>query len=88
MYIWRLTRAESGYDEPNVAVVIAESEQDARLTLIATLANGSDSVAAQFALASTTVEQLGNVTDPYDYSNAVVAIESVDFRTITRKGTE
>ena len=87
MYLWKLTRDSTGYEEPIVAIVQAEDENSARLTVIAVLAKGSDTHAADFALDSTTVEKIGTAEDSYG-GDIVHAIESTDFREITLGGTK
>ncbi len=81
MYIWKLKRDSTGLEQPIVAIVRAEDENAARLAIIAELAKGSDTYAAEFALDSTTVEKIGDAQDPYD-TPEVFAIESTDFREI------
>ena len=82
MYIWKLTRDSTGIEEPIVAIVQAEDENAARLAIIAELAKGSDTHAAEFALPSTKVEQIGNALNSYD-PEQVFAIESTNFRAIS-----
>ena len=79
MYLYVLTRQHQDTGEPNIAVVSAASEQEARLRVIEKLAavGGASQEAAEFALSSTTCEQIGEANDT-DYGT-IYAIESTDF---------
>lgn len=78
MFIWKLERAAPGYDEPNAVIVSASDELHARLYVVQELAQASQSVAAEFALQSTTVEKIGTANDEYG-EEIIYAIESTDF---------